>query len=111
MAHVLVFPDEKKQLKMVLKPQENWEGESSPGPRRSITANCYIHFSVTLLCLLPGWTAAVPGPQLLVLAGASSGRVNVKLVLLVTPSPVFSSCLAKRLRGVKFSPLSLFFLR
>lgn len=34
-------------------------------------ATCYIHFSVALLCLLPGWTAAVPGPQLLVLAGAS----------------------------------------
>lgn len=51
----------------------------------------------------------MPGPHLpVMLAGVTPGRFNVKLVLLTTPSRVFSSCVAKRpVVGEIF--LSLFF--
>lgn len=53
----------------------------------------------------------MPGPQLLLQAGASPGRVDVKLVLLLTPPLVFSSHLAKRPICGKFSPPSFSLLR
>lgn len=95
---------------MGLKTQENFRNwNRALGPRRSIRANNCIHFSLTVLHLLSGQTVAVPGPCLpLMPAGVTPDTFNVKLLLLMTPSQVFSSYLAKQPVMCEIFP-SLFF--